>query len=138
MPTPEEWSPSRLRDLSEQECRELLHEQRIGRVCWCGPDGPTILPVTYRSSGDHVVFRTSPHSELARRFSPGPVAFEVDGFDEASRSGWSVLVRGAADVLERDALPPPDGRPEPWAGGARNVYVRIALDRVTGRRLLPA
>lgn len=137
MLTPDEWSPSRLRDLTEQECRGLLHEHRIGRVAWCAADGPAVLPVNYLSDGDSVLFRTSPHTQLARRFSPGPVAFEIDAFDEATRSGWSVVVRGSAELLDRDALPPPDSRPDPWAGGTRNVYVRIVVDRVTGRRLLP-
>jgi nitroimidazol reductase NimA-like FMN-containing flavoprotein (pyridoxamine 5'-phosphate oxidase superfamily) len=137
MLTPEEWTPSRLRDLTEQECRELLHERRIGRVAWCAADGPMVLPVNYLSDGDQVLFRTSAHSELARRFSPGPVAFEIDAFDEATRSGWSVVVRGPAELLDRGALPPPGGRPDPWAGGTRNIYVRIAVDRVSGRRLLP-
>ena len=94
MLTPDEWSPSRLRDLTEQECRGLLHEHRIGRVAWCAADGPAVLPVNYLSDGDSVLFRTSPHTQLARRFSPGPVAFEIDAFDEATRSGWSVVVRG--------------------------------------------
>jgi nitroimidazol reductase NimA-like FMN-containing flavoprotein (pyridoxamine 5'-phosphate oxidase superfamily) len=137
MLTPDEWSPSRLRRLSEQECRRLLHEHRIGRVAWCAADGPAVLPVNYLSDGDTVLFRTSPHTELARRFAPAPVAFEIDAFDEATRSGWSVVVRGAAELLDRHALPPPDGRPDPWAGGTRNFYVRIVVDRVTGRRLLP-
>lgn len=137
MQTPYEWYPGRLRELSEPECKELLRAQRIGRVAWCDADGPTMLPVNYRSDGDQVVFRTSPHTALARDFSPGPAAFEVDAFDDFTQSGWSVLVRGRAELLERDSLPPDDQRPEPWAEGTRNVYVRIAADRVTGRRVMP-
>ena len=40
-------------------------------------------------------------------------------------AGWSVLVRGRAELLEWDQLPDQDHRPEPWAAGSRNVYVVI-------------
>lgn len=138
MQTQNEWYPGRLRELTEPECRELLRDQRVGRVAWCDADGPTMLPVNYRFDEDHVLFRTSPHTALARHFSTGPAAFEIDAFDEFTQSGWSVLVRGRAELLERDSLPEPDERPEPWAEGTRNVYVRIAVDRVTGRRVMPS
>ena len=138
MQTQNQWYPGRLRELTEPECRELLRDQRIGRVAWCDEDGPTMLPVNYRYDGDHVVFRTSQHTALARHFSPGPAAFEIDAFDEFTQSGWSVLVRGRAELLPRDSRPQHDERPEPWAEGTRNVYVRIAVDRVTGRRVMPS
>ena len=121
----EEWYPGHLRELSEQECRELLGDQRVGRVAWSDADGPVVLTVNYRS-------------ELARHFSPGRAAFQIDYADEFLQSGWSVLVRGRAELLEWDELPPDEDRPTPWAEGTRNVYVRITPDRITGRRVLPA
>ena len=96
-----------------------------------------VLPVNYRFVDGRVVFRTSPHSELARHFSPGRAAFQIDYVDEFLQSGWSVLVRGRAELLEWDELPPDQDRPEPWAEGSRNVYVRITAERMTGRRVLP-
>ena len=58
-------------------------------------------------------------------------------FDEFVLAGWSVLVRGRAELLEWDQLPDQDHRPEPWAAGSRNVYVVITAEKVTGRRVLP-
>jgi hypothetical protein len=136
--THNEWYPGHLKELDEQECLDLLRDQRVGRFAWCAADGPVVLPVNYRFEDGRVVFRTSAHSELARHFSPGPAAFQIDAFDEYVLSGWSVLVRGRAELLEWDQLPDQDHRPEPWASGARNVYVRITAEKVTGRRVLPS
>jgi nitroimidazol reductase NimA-like FMN-containing flavoprotein (pyridoxamine 5'-phosphate oxidase superfamily) len=133
-----EWYPGHLQELTEQECRELLQQQRTGRVAWCGADGPTVLPVNYRFDDVGVLFRTSPHSELVRTLSPGPAAFQIDSFDDFLQSGWSVLLRGRAQFLEWDDLPDHDDRPEPWVAGTRSVYVRITAERITGRRVVPS
>ncbi|MET1061003.1 MAG: pyridoxamine 5'-phosphate oxidase family protein [Nocardioides sp.] len=138
MQTSNDWYPGHLKELTEKECLELLREQRVGRVAWCDADGPVVLPVNYRFEDDGVVFRTSAHSELARHFSPGPAAFQIDSVDDFVQSGWSVLVRGRAELLEWDELPEQNDRPESWAAGSRNVFVRITPTRVTGRRLLPS
>jgi len=136
--THDQWHPGHLRELTDQECRELLRAQRTGRVAWCDADGPVVLPVNYRFEDGWVVFRTSPHSELARHFSPGSAAFQIDHFDDHSQSGWSVLVRGRAERLGWEDLPDPDTSAEPWADGTRNVHVRIEAERITGRRVLPS
>ena len=138
MLTPDEWSPSRLRYLSEQECRGLLHGHRIGRVALCAADGPAVLPVNYLSDGDTVLFRTSPHTELALALLGGAGRLR----DRRVRRGHPVRVeRGRAG---RRGAPGPRraaaaGRSTRslGAGGTRNFYVRIVVDRVTGRRLLP-
>jgi len=139
MRTYDDWYPGHLKDLDEEECRELVSQHLIGRVAWCHPtDGPTVLPVNYRFDGRHIVFRTSPHTDLARHFSQGRAAFQIDEFDEYTQSGWSVMARGKADLVPWDEVPEPDQRPSPWVAGSRDVYIRIAVERLTGRRVLPA
>jgi hypothetical protein len=65
----------------------------------------------------------------------GVVAFEVDHIDEAMSSGWSVLLRGHARLIED----PEERRVaahldvEPWAGGARLNVVSIEPFEITGR-----
>jgi hypothetical protein len=67
----------------------------------------------------------------------GRVAFEVDGVEEATRTGWSVLVRGeAVEVTDPAGL----ARVRklalyPWAPGAKARYVRILPTVLTGRRI---
>jgi hypothetical protein len=139
MRTYDDWYPGHLKDLDEEECRDLVSQHLIGRVAWCHPtDGPTVLPVNYRFDGRHIVFRTSPHTDLARHFSQGRAAFQIDEFDEYTQSGWSVMARGQADLVPSDEVPEPDQRPSPWVAGSRDVYIRIAVERLTGRRVLPA
>ena len=75
-----------------------------------------MLPISYTFDGEHVLVRTSPHTELARHFSPGRVAFEIDHYDERTHTGWSVLVHGLARVAEWDQLPSPRKAPSPWWG----------------------
>jgi uncharacterized protein len=139
MRTYDDWYAGHLKDLDEEECRDLVSQHLIGRVAWCHPsDGPSVLPVNYRFDGRHIVFRTSPHTDLARHFSQGRAAFQIDEFDEYTQSGWSVMARGRADMVPSYEAPEPDQRPSPWVAGSRNVYIRIAVERLTGRRVLPA
>lgn len=48
------------------------------------------------------------------------------------------MARGQAEIVPWDEVPEPEQRPSPWVAGSRNFYVRIAVERLTGRRLLPA
>ena len=43
-----------------------------------------------------VVFRTDEGTKLDAAARGSGVAFEIDGTDEAARTGWSVVVRGEA------------------------------------------
>jgi uncharacterized protein len=71
-----------------------------------------IFPVNYVFDQDLVVFRTDPGAKLDAATAWESVAFEVDAVDEATRTGWSVVVRGTlADItdpahLERLRAPP--------------------------------
>jgi hypothetical protein len=72
------------------------------------------------------------------RHADGPVALEVDHIDEALRQGWSVLVRGPAHHVTHPAelsRLQEDAAVWPWAGGEREVYVRIIPSQITGRRI---
>ena len=89
----------RLVDLSPDECWELAGSRPVGRLAWTGPHGrPAIVPVNFTVDGRNVHIRTAAYSEAARECDDSPVAFEVDTFDEAARSGWSVLMRGHAHL----------------------------------------
>src|SRR5215217_2525210 len=94
------WRPGRLRELNEHECRELIGSRSVGRVAFVDTTGPAVLPVNFVVADDAVVFRTSPHNEMARHLDGQPVAFEVDHVDDFTQSGWSVLVRGTGRFVE--------------------------------------
>ncbi|MEU1376079.1 pyridoxamine 5'-phosphate oxidase family protein [Streptomyces triculaminicus] len=126
-----------LEELPSAECREKLASGGVGRVVFSTPNGLEALPVNFRLTGDAIVFRTAADGALAGAVG-GDVAFETDRIDEARSEGWSILVRGVAELVtepeERRHLRETTG-PHPWAGGERDTWVRIPLGVVSGRRI---
>jgi nitroimidazol reductase NimA-like FMN-containing flavoprotein (pyridoxamine 5'-phosphate oxidase superfamily) len=127
-----------LERLSESECLRLIAPGGVGRVGYDTKTGPEVVPVNYVLDDDHhgVLFRTGADGVLARQVGE-TVGFEVDRIDEAQRAGWSVLVSGQIRHL---ALPAAQLRESidvtPWAGGERDTYLRIEIERISGRRIL--
>jgi len=108
-------------------------------VAWNAPDGPELVPINYSYYNKTIVFRTVPDgvlSQLARRTN---VAFEIDGLDEETRTGWSVVVRGAAERVTQDfdlgELWTKAG-PVPWAVGNRTLAHRHRPSTITGRQVV--
>lgn len=125
-------------ELSYAECRELLGAGVFGRIAVCTPDGPKILPVNYSLVSETVVFRTSAHGLVAAHDWGSPIAFEIDDVNYAEHRGWSVLATGPGERIEDPdqlSLVRRTWEPQPWAGGDRSLYVRLAWDELTGRRL---
>lgn len=129
--------PAELFQLDRSTCVALLGVHHVGRLIIPGDD-PYVIPVNYTAIDGHVLFRTerrAPIDEIVGR----PVVFEVDMFDDGSRSGWSVVVRGiAADVTAESDLEQGTSSgavPQPWAPGDRSCVIRITTDGVTGRLL---
>ena len=119
-------------ELSYGKCRELLAAGVFGRVGVCTPQKPLILPVNYAVVGEAIIFRTTPHGAVANRDWDSPIAFEVD------HKGWSVLATGRAERIEDPdeiARIKRTWEPQPWAGGDRPLYVKLAWEELTGRRL---
>lgn len=134
------WEPAyrggRIEVLEDAECARLLVTTNIGRLGFSVEDGQRIVPMNFVVADRHLVFRTAPHTEAARCIGR-QVAFEVDSFDEFLLSGWDVVVSGTAEALPMESLRAMDAgeTPEPWAEGARSVYVRLPLDQMAGRRV---
>jgi len=129
-----------LRTLSPAECFDLLEAGGVGRVGFAALGGIMILPVNFAVTGKTIIFRTAPDTLLAR-YADAQVSFEADHLDDAGHEGWSVLVHGHAHQVndERAIKRLEDGIGlEPWAPGARDVYVRIVPTRITGRRIQPS
>ena len=122
-----------LEPLDWEECIALLSLGRVGRVGFVGAGWPRVLPVNYLMDGGVIVFRTAPGSLLSL-VQGQPLTFEIDGFDEATKRGWSVCVEGYAQVDgdERD-----EARPEliSWAPGPRPLRFAVVPDAITGRRI---
>ena len=121
--------------LDESQCRARLSTHGVGRVSVTTEAGPAIIPVNYSVIDDAVVFRTAPGAAPASA-SGTKVAFEVDHIEDALSRGWSVLVVGTAEEVtdpETIGRLAAEAHSKPWAGGAREAWIRIEPEHITGR-----
>ncbi|MHB1137365.1 MAG: pyridoxamine 5'-phosphate oxidase family protein [Microthrixaceae bacterium] len=133
-----DWSGLEL--LSDDECRLLLSEATVGRLGFVERGGPVILPVNFTMDGRAIVFRTGEGSKLSTAAMQRPVCFEIDQWDPLAHTGWSVLAKGVADeVLDDETLSRLEQLPvRPWSRpDVRSHWVRILVEELTGRRILP-
>ncbi|MFJ1608606.1 helix-turn-helix domain-containing protein [Streptomyces sp. NPDC088253] len=125
-------------ELSRTECGDLLAQHGVGRLAVSTEQGPLVVPVNYSVIDAGIVFRTA-RGATPSLAAGARVAFEVDRIDDAFSEGWSVLVRGRArtvtdlgETLRFAEL----SYSAPWAGGRRDVWMRIEPQAVTGRRIV--
>jgi len=123
--------------LTPTQCRGYLGADGVGRVVFTGPRGPEAIPVNYATLDGDIVVRTGRHTSLVARADQSRVSFEVDHLDDALAEGWSVMAYGLARVVTA----PSEVETvrslgiEPWAGGDKDTYLRIAVTEMTGRRI---
>src|SRR5262249_39798716 len=129
--------------LDEAECQRLIAAGDVGRIGYTGRFGPTILPVNYALHEGTIGFRTGQQSPLGEDRRTGiehaesKVAFEIDDTSPATHEGWSILIQGSAHLVDSEAerASVVQSGPEPWAGGEKELFVRVLPTRITGRRI---
>jgi nitroimidazol reductase NimA-like FMN-containing flavoprotein (pyridoxamine 5'-phosphate oxidase superfamily) len=125
--------------LPREECLRLLASHRFGRLA-VATDTPVIRPVNYvfDDRSQSVAFRTADGSKFHAMLSHGNAAFEIDGIDPGSRTGWSVIMVGMTEEvtnatelrrLNRLGL-------ETWTPGHKAHWMRIRAWTVSGRRIV--
>jgi hypothetical protein len=87
---------------------------------------------------DMIVFRTAPGAKLSAAADATVVAFEVDDWERAGRTGWSVLAVGQSQVVhDLDVtFKVMEANLEPFAGGGRSAIVQIRPEFISGRRIV--
>ena len=121
--------------LSEEECWERLGGTEFGRLAYHLADEVHIAPINYAVDGRTLVFRTAEGSKLLGVVMNTDVAFEIDDVDEEAESAWSVIVRGAARILEgQEARDADNLRLRPWVDTRKFNVVSIAVDELSGRQ----
>jgi uncharacterized protein len=126
--TAEASRPAELFQLDRATCLALLAVHHVGRLV-LGGDEPSVVPVNYRAVDDEITFRTAPGSSADGAVAR-PVVFEVDMYDERTRSGWSVVARGALEAGE-----PSDADVDTWMPGPRDRWLVVRVETVSGRLL---
>lgn len=120
--------------LSEDECWYLLASRTLGRLVTVVAGQPEIFPVNFVVQRPTVLFRTAEGRKLLSSVMDERVAFEADDHDFAG--GWSVVVKGRADVMSDSADLERAERAQllSWVPTDKEHYVRIAAAEITGRR----
>ena len=127
--------------MPDLDCVKLLQAHQLGRVAMVDHEcRPEVFPVNYFFDEGIVVFRTDPGTKLD--LSPGArVAFEVDGWDPDSATGWSVVVKGISHEM-KDLSDARARRIRLWpvrpaVERARDHWIGIWANEITGRRVKP-
>jgi len=121
--------------LSEDESWSLLSSRTLGRLVTCVDGYPEIFPVNFVVQRRTVLFRTAEYaSKLFTVVMNARVAFEADDHNVAE--GWSVIVKGTAQVLNTSDEFEEAERAQllPWTAGAKPRYVRVHPSEISGRR----
>ena len=123
--------------IGREECLRLLSAAPIGRIAVSRDALPSILPVNFVLRDEAVLFASGSGSKALAVAHGDVIAFEVDDFEVGSRTGWSVLVVGRAEEVDRrerewadvgDAL-------QPWVGRWASYLFRLPTVRMTGRQV---
>jgi uncharacterized protein len=114
----------------------LLATVSIGRIGFMADDEVAVLPVRFLVDGQDVVFRTYVGSKLSHIEVGHYVCFEVDSYDDAKRTGWSVVARGLVEKESQAACARLDAPGlESWGGtNQERLWMRIRPTSITGRR----
>ena len=97
-----------------------------------------IFPVNHRVLDGVVAFRTADGTKLGAAIEGSVVAFEIDRYDANSTAGWSVLIKGRAELLDEGTLRTQlrTTGVQPWRNRLpKPEWVVIRPDAVRGRRL---
>ena len=123
--------------LDRDESVALLGARGVCRVVFTVDTLPAVLPVNYAVDAGALVLSTGAGSRLASAADGGVLAAQVDDLDSETRSGWSVVVTGVAELL-------PDGEEwrrlrglvDQWVPARNDVGIRLPMTLVTGRRIV--
>ena len=123
--------------LQREEWMKLVRTASVGRLVFTEQALPAVHLVDFRWWRGDVVVRITDPAVLAATSRNRIVAFETDELDADLQSGWSVTVVGHAQVITEvpDLMELSTLFSRPSIGGRCDYFVRIKIEKVTGRRL---
>ena len=128
---------SPLRQLTRDECLQLMASVPVGRIIYARQALPAVELVNFAIHNGDIIIRTARGGKLAAATRGAVVAFEADSLDLDRHAGWSVTVVGQSQevtdpdeigCLEQTGL-------SSWAPGDRDHFIRISPGILNGRRL---
>lgn len=124
--------------LSNDECEARLEAAPIARLGFVDAGEPVILPINFIWHDHKVIFRTAAGSKLAAAMMGRPVCVEIDGWNTAEHTGFSVVVKGTAEevVDEATIATYEQLHVRPWSRpDLRTHWVVVHAGDVTGRAI---
>jgi hypothetical protein len=123
--------------LDETECRRLLTTASIGRIAFTEGAMPAIQPASFALRGEDVLIPTGLGSKMAAGSRGAVLAFEVDDYDLAERTGWNVTVIGPSRLIsDPDQVRTLDALgARPWAPASTHCYITLRMAVIRGRRI---
>lgn len=121
-----------VRELTDEECWELLSAHELGRLGFRLLEQVHVVPINYTVDEDTLLFRTAEGSKLLGVVMHGDVVLEIDDHDD--HDAWSVIVRGVAQLLDEASAHRADNLPlRPWVDNPKYNVVEIVPTEITGR-----
>lgn len=125
-------------ELAEERCWALLGASGVGRFGFVHEGRVAVYPVGYIVLHGSIFFRTSREGSIAKSLPQAGVSIQTDSTQPSVQAGWSVLISGEAAIVEdSEELTRLHGHMEnePWAGGIRDLFVRLDPQQVSGRQV---
>jgi len=129
--------PDHLERLERDECIRRLESHGLGRIGVVAQGSVGIFPVNYVVAGDSIVVRVRHDGVIEKGTHGTVVAIEIDHADSMYHEGWSVLVQGhCVHISDPDEIAALDHLPLlPWGDSERDLYLRVAMESVSGRHI---
>lgn len=125
-------------DLPPAECWTRLAATSTASLAFALEGDVHVEPVNVCVRDRQVWFRSTDGLKLRAARAGVRMAVAIGAHDDVEHRGWSVTARGPASVEPEG--PPAGDRPtvRPWRRDAADgAWVRVAVDTITGRELVP-
>jgi nitroimidazol reductase NimA-like FMN-containing flavoprotein (pyridoxamine 5'-phosphate oxidase superfamily) len=127
--------------LTMPECMRLVGTVPVGRMAMIDRGEIVVFPVNHVIDQHVVAFRTAYGAKMEAALMRHVVSFEADAYDAEAHTGWSVVIKGRADLVtdDEDLARLEASGLRPWSNPvARDTWVVIRATEVSGRRILPS
>ncbi|TCO20324.1 pyridoxamine 5'-phosphate oxidase-like protein [Kribbella steppae] len=139
MTTLDHFDTAGLKILTRAECLRLLGSVSVGRLVYTDGALPVVRLVNFVVDANTVVFASADGDKLRAAERGDVVAFEADAVDLDRHLGWTVTAVGHLSVVPSDETEQlaREIRLRSWAPLRNPRLIRLGIESVTGRRLVP-
>ena len=130
----------RITPLSRPEALKRLSSVSLGRIVFTYQALPDIRPVNHLLDNDHLIIRSHMGTAAVSAIEGlvTVVAYEADDIDPVTHLGWSVIVKGIAELVrDPEEIRRYQRLLRPWVLEHMDYVIRIKPEIVTGIELVP-